>query len=77
MVGVAGFEPTAPYSQSRCATKLRHTPATGSVARARGRPRPRPLLTAGAFVSMILPLVVFLAMQRFFVRGLLAGGVKG
>ena len=26
MVGVAGFEPTAPRSQSECATKLRHTP---------------------------------------------------
>ena len=35
------------------------------------------LLTAGAFVSMILPLVVFLSLQRFFVRGLLAGSVKG
>ena len=35
------------------------------------------LLTAGAFVSMIVPLVVFLALQRYFVRGLLAGSVKG
>ncbi|HPX47786.1 MAG: L-arabinose transport system permease protein AraQ [Spirochaetes bacterium ADurb.Bin269] len=35
------------------------------------------LLTAGAFVSMILPLTVFLALQRYFVRGLLAGSVKG
>ncbi len=35
------------------------------------------LLTAGAFVSMILPLVVFFSLQRFFVRGLTAGGVKG
>jgi alpha-glucoside transport system permease protein len=35
------------------------------------------LLTAGAFVSMVVPLVVFLAMQRYFVRGLLSGGVKG
>jgi alpha-glucoside transport system permease protein len=35
------------------------------------------LLTAGAFVSIVLPLVVFLALQRFFVRGLLAGSVKG
>ncbi len=26
LVGVAGFEPTAPRSQSECATKLRHTP---------------------------------------------------
>ncbi|MFE4465262.1 MULTISPECIES: carbohydrate ABC transporter permease [Oerskovia] len=35
------------------------------------------LLTAGAFVSMIVPLIVFLALQRYFVRGLLAGSVKG
>jgi len=35
------------------------------------------LLTAGAFVSMILPLLVFFSMQRYFVRGLLAGSVKG
>ena len=34
-------------------------------------------LTAGAFVSIIVPLVVFLSLQRFFVRGLLAGSVKG
>ena len=35
------------------------------------------LLTAGAFVSMVLPLIVFLSLQKFFVRGLLAGSVKG
>lgn len=35
------------------------------------------LLTAGAFVSMILPLLVFFSMQRYFVRGMLAGSVKG
>ena len=35
------------------------------------------LLTAGAFVSIIIPLIVFFALQRFFVRGLLAGSVKG
>lgn len=35
------------------------------------------LLTAGAFVSMVVPLIVFLSLQRFFVRGLLAGSVKG
>ena len=35
------------------------------------------LLTAGAFVSMVLPLVVFIALQRYFVRGLMAGSVKG
>lgn len=35
------------------------------------------LLTAGAFVTMLLPLIVFFALQRYFVRGLLAGSVKG
>jgi alpha-glucoside transport system permease protein len=35
------------------------------------------LLAAGAFVSIIIPLVVFLSLQRYFVRGLLAGSVKG
>ncbi|MCB9100591.1 MAG: carbohydrate ABC transporter permease [Anaerolineales bacterium] len=35
------------------------------------------LLTAGAFISMVLPLVVFFSLQRFFVRGMLAGSVKG
>ena len=35
------------------------------------------LLTAAAFLSMILPLIVFFALQRYFVRGLLAGSVKG
>jgi alpha-glucoside transport system permease protein len=34
-------------------------------------------LTAGAFVSMILPLIVFFGLQRFFIRGLMAGSVKG
>lgn len=35
------------------------------------------LLTAGAFLTMIIPLVVFFSLQRYFVRGLLAGSVKG
>jgi alpha-glucoside transport system permease protein len=35
------------------------------------------LLTAAAFFSMILPMIVFFSMQRFFVRGMLAGAVKG
>jgi alpha-glucoside transport system permease protein len=35
------------------------------------------ILTAGAFISIIVPLVVFVALQRYFVRGLLAGSVKG
>jgi alpha-glucoside transport system permease protein len=35
------------------------------------------LLTAGALISMLLPLAVFFGLQRFFVRGLLAGSVKG
>lgn len=35
------------------------------------------LLTAGAFISMLLPLIVFFALQRYFVRGMMAGSVKG
>jgi alpha-glucoside transport system permease protein len=35
------------------------------------------LFTAAAFLSMIVPMIVFLAFQRYFVRGLLAGAVKG
>jgi len=35
------------------------------------------VLSAGAFISMIVPLIVFLSLQRYFVRGLLAGSVKG
>jgi alpha-glucoside transport system permease protein len=35
------------------------------------------LLTAAAFFSMIVPLIVFFSLQRFFVRGILAGSVKG
>ena len=35
------------------------------------------LLSAGAFVALVVPVIVFLALQRYFVRGLLAGSVKG
>jgi alpha-glucoside transport system permease protein len=35
------------------------------------------LMTAGAFISIIIPLIVFFSLQRYFVRGLLAGSVKG
>ncbi|MEH1015886.1 carbohydrate ABC transporter permease [Micromonospora sp. CPCC 206060] len=35
------------------------------------------LLSAGAFVSIIVPVAIFLLLQRYFVRGLLAGGLKG
>ncbi|MBE9128956.1 MULTISPECIES: carbohydrate ABC transporter permease [unclassified Coleofasciculus] len=35
------------------------------------------LLTASAFITMIVPLIVFFALQRYFVRGILAGSVKG
>ena len=35
------------------------------------------LLTAGAFISIVIPLIVFFSLQRYFVRGLLAGSVKG
>jgi alpha-glucoside transport system permease protein len=35
------------------------------------------VLTAGAFVTMLVPLIVFFSLQRYFVRGLTAGSVKG
>ncbi len=35
------------------------------------------LLTAAAFISMALPLVIFFALQRYFVEGITAGAVKG
>ncbi len=35
------------------------------------------LQSAGAFISIIVPLIVFFSLQRFFVRGLLAGATKG
>lgn len=34
-------------------------------------------VAAGSFISLILPLTVFFGLQRYFVRGLLAGSVKG
>jgi alpha-glucoside transport system permease protein len=35
------------------------------------------LLTSAAFITMVLPLIVFFSLQRYFVRGLTAGAVKG
>ncbi|TPI53186.1 MULTISPECIES: carbohydrate ABC transporter permease [unclassified Mesorhizobium] len=35
------------------------------------------ILTTSAFVTIIVPLIVFFSLQRYFVRGLLAGSVKG
>jgi alpha-glucoside transport system permease protein len=35
------------------------------------------LLAPGGFIAIVIPLLVFLALQRYFVRGLLAGSVKG
>ena len=34
-------------------------------------------VAAGSFVSLIIPLIVFFSLQRYIVRGLLAGSVKG
>ncbi len=35
------------------------------------------ILTTSAFVTIVVPLIVFFSLQRYFVRGLLAGSVKG
>jgi alpha-glucoside transport system permease protein len=34
------------------------------------------ILAPGAFLSLVVPLIVFLAFQRFFVQGVMAGSVK-
>lgn len=51
------------------------TAALADLAGTRGNEWQR--LTAGAFVSILLPIIVFLSLQRYFVKGLLAGGLKG
>jgi alpha-glucoside transport system permease protein len=35
------------------------------------------LLTAAAFISMVLPLAIFFALQRYFVQGIMTGAIKG
>ncbi|HSP60436.1 MAG TPA: carbohydrate ABC transporter permease, partial [Ornithinimicrobium sp.] len=35
------------------------------------------LLTAGAFISIVLPMIVFFTLQNFLVRGMTSGAVKG
>lgn len=35
------------------------------------------ILSAGAFITMVVPLIVFFSLQKYFVTGLLAGSVKG
>lgn len=35
------------------------------------------VLTAAAFISMLLPMIIYFSLQRYFVRGLLAGSVEG
>ena len=53
-------------------------PATIVVASLAGEFNSREhLLSAGAFVITLVPLIVFFALQRFFVRGVTAGSVKG
>ena len=53
-------------------------PATVAIASLAGEFGQREhLLSSGAFLSAVLPLVVFFSLQRFFVRGILAGSVKG
>lgn len=51
------------------------TVAIGNLVGSRGRGWE--VLTAAAFISVSLPLVVFFSLQRYFVRGILAGSVKG
>jgi alpha-glucoside transport system permease protein len=53
-------------------------PSTISIANQAGEfGQQEHILTAGAFIQAFIPLVVFFLLQRFFVRGILAGSVKG
>ncbi len=53
-------------------------PATVRIASLAGEfGRVEHVLTAGAFISTVVPIIVFFALQRYFVRGILAGSVKG
>jgi alpha-glucoside transport system permease protein len=55
-----------------------NVPLTAKLAEVSGtRGQSYHLLTASGMLAMILPLCVFFALQRYFVRGLLAGAVKG
>jgi alpha-glucoside transport system permease protein len=55
-----------------------NSPITAKLADVSGtRGQSYHLLTASGMVSMIVPICVFFALQRYFVRGLLAGAVKG
>lgn len=55
-----------------------NAPVTAKLAQVTGeRGNAWHLLTASGMISMILPIMVFFALQRYFVRGLLAGAVKG
>ncbi len=59
-------------------TSRENAPITKQLAQLTGtRGQSWHLLTAAGMVSMILPIAVFFALQRYFVRGLLAGAVKG
>lgn len=35
------------------------------------------ILSAGAFITMFLPLLIFLSLQKYFIKGILAGSIKG
>jgi alpha-glucoside transport system permease protein len=59
-------------------TSRENAPITKQLAQLTGtRGQSWHLLTAAGMVSMILPIIVFFSLQRYFVRGLLAGAVKG
>lgn len=56
----------------------KNLPVTAKLAQVAGeRGNAWHLLTASGMLSMIVPICVFFALQRYFVRGLLAGAVKG
>lgn len=59
-------------------TDAKNSPLTTTIAgMAQGETQDQNLILATAALSIVVPAVVFLALQRFFVRGVLGGAVKG
>ena len=71
-----GVERPAGRADLRRRTR-RPAPLTARLAARRQLRRPQELLAPAGFIAIIVPLIVFLSLQRYFVRGLLAGSVKG
>ena len=67
MVGVAGFEPAAHWSQTSCATKLRYTPLYGFVKKINGAQTRNRTKDTGIF-SPLLYLLSYLGIRFYLIK---------